>query len=155
MEEVVLDSGVRKIAIKNEDGDIVTVLSINVADADTAERFGKIINNLQEISENCEKEAAAWKEEHEQEETKPDDVNVEEALQVNRIRVKYLKQIIEEIDGLFGYGTVADVYGDFTPDEAAVIDFVEKVIPVMNKLFGKRYEMTRKRYNSGRKGARA
>lgn len=155
MEEVVLDSGVRNIAIKNEDGDIITVLSINVADADTAERFGKIINNLQEISENCEKEAAAWKREHEQEETKPDDVNVEEALQVNRIRVKYLKQVIEEIDGLFGYNTVADIYGDFTPDEAAVIDFVEKVIPVMNKLFGKRYEMTRKRYNSGRKGARA
>lgn len=155
MEEVVLDSGVRNIAIKNEDGDIITVLSINVADADTAERFGKIINNLQEISENCEKEAAAWKREHEQEEAKPDDVNVEEALQVNRIRVKYLKQIVEEIDGLFGYNTVADIYGDFTPDEAAVIDFVEKVIPVMNKLFGKRYEMTRKRYNSGRKGARA
>ena len=44
MEELVLDSGVRKIAIKNEDGDVITVLSINVADADTAERFGQVIN---------------------------------------------------------------------------------------------------------------
>lgn len=155
MEEVVLDSGVRKIAIKNEDGDVITVLSINVADVDTAERFGKIINNLQEISENCEKEAATWKEEHEQEENGSGEVDVEKVLQINRIRVKYLKQITGEIDGLFGEGTVANVYGDFTPDEAALIDFVEKIIPVMNKLFGKRYEMTRKRYNSGRKGARA
>ena len=58
MEELVLDSGVRKIAIKNEDGDVITVLSINVADADTAERFGQVINKLERISENCEKEAA-------------------------------------------------------------------------------------------------
>ena len=61
MEELVLDSGVRKIAIKNEDGDVITVLSINVADADTAERFGQVINKLERISENCEKVAAAWK----------------------------------------------------------------------------------------------
>lgn len=66
MEELVLDSGVRKIAIKNEDGDVITVLSINVADADTAERFGQVINKLERISENCEKEAAAWKKEHAQ-----------------------------------------------------------------------------------------
>ena len=140
MEELVLDSGVRKIAIKNEDGDVITVLSINVADADTAE--------------NCEKEAAAWKKEHAQDEVDSDNVDVESVLQANRIRVKYLKQIAAEIDGLFGEDTVKNVYGDFTPDETALVEFVEKIIPVMNKLFGKRYEMTRKRYNSGRKGAR-
>ena len=61
MEELKLNSGLKKIAIKDEDGDLITVLRVNVADADTAERFAKIINNLQEISENCEKEAAAWK----------------------------------------------------------------------------------------------
>ncbi len=153
MEELVLDSGLKKIAIKNEDGELVTVLRVNVADAGTAERFGRIINNLQEISANCEKEAAAWKEEHGQEGTGTGEI--EKALQINEIRVKYLKQIVEEIDGLFGENTVGSVYGDITPDEVALIDFVEQVIPVMNKLFGKRYEMTRKRYNSGRKGARA
>ena len=130
MEELVLDSGVRKIAIKNEDGDVITVLSINVADADTAEK------------------------EHAQDEVDSDNVDVESVLQANRIRVKYLKQIAAEIDGLFGEDTVKNVYGDFTPDETALVEFVEKIIPVMNKLFGKRYEMTRKRYNSGRKGAR-
>ena len=58
MEELKLNSGLKKIAIKDEDGDLITVLSVNVADADTAEHFAQIINNLQEISENCEKEAA-------------------------------------------------------------------------------------------------
>ena len=155
MEELVLDSGVRKFTIKNEDGDVITVLSINVADADTAERFGQVINKLERISENCEKEAAAWKKEHAQDEVDSDNVDVESVLQANRIRVKYLKQIAAEIDGLFGEDTVKNVYGDFAPDETALVEFVEKIIPVMNKLFGKRYEMTRKRYNSGRKGARA
>ena len=152
MEELKLNSGLKKIAIKDEDGDLVTVLRVNVADADTAERFAKIINNLQEISE---KEAMAWKKEHEQEETASGEVDVERVLQINRIRVRYLKQIAEEIDKLFGEGTVQGIYGDIVPDEAALVEFVEGIIPVMNKLFGKRYEMTRKRYNSGRKGARA
>ena len=125
VEELKLNSGLKKIAIKDEDGDLVTVLRVNVADADTAECFAKIINNLQEISANCEKEAMAWKKEHEQE------------------------------DKLFGEVTVQSIYGDIVPDEAALVEFVEGIIPVMNKLFGKRYEMTRKRYNSGRKGARA
>lgn len=153
MEELVLDSGVRKIAIKNEDGEVVTVLSINVADADTADRFGKILDNLQQISDNCQKEADEWRKANPQEEEDTEDVT--KILEINRIRVKYLNQIMDEIDGLFGESTVRNVYGDIVPDEAALIDFVEKVIPVMNKLFGKRYEMTRKRYNSGRKGARA
>ena len=155
MEELKLNSGLKKIAIKDEDGDLITVLRVNVADADTAERFAKIINNLQEISENCEKEAAEWKKEHEQDETVSGEVDVERGLQINRIRVRYLKQIAEEIDKLFGEGMVQSIYGDITPDETALVEFVEGVIPVMNKLFGKRYEMTRKRYNSSRKGARA
>lgn len=153
MEELVLDSGVRKIAVKNEDGEVVTVLSINVADADTADQFGKILDNLQRISDNCQKEADEWRKANPQEEADTEDVA--KILEINRIRVKYLNQIMDEIDGLFGESTVRNVYGDIVPDEAALIDFVEKVIPVMNKLFGKRYEMTRKRYNSGRKGARA
>lgn len=153
MEELVLDSGVRKIAVKNEDGEVVTVLNINVADADTADRFGKILDNLQRISDNCQKEADEWRKANPQEEADTEDVA--KILEINRIRVKYLNQIMDEIDGLFGESTVRNVYGDIVPDEAALIDFVEKVIPVMNKLFGKRYEMTRKRYNSGRKGARA
>lgn len=153
MEELVLDSGVRKIAIKNEDGEVVTVLNINVADADTADRFGKILDNLQQISENCQKEADEWRKANPQEEADTEDVT--KILEINRIRVKYLNQIMDEIDGLFGESTVRNVYGDIVPDEVALIDFVEKVIPVMNKLFGKRYEMTRKRYNSGRKGARS
>ena len=154
VEELKLNSGLKKIAIKDEDGDLITVLSVNVADADTAEHFAKIINNLQEISANCEKEAMAWKKEHEQDETVSGEVAVGRVLQINRIRVRYLKQITEEIDKLFGEGPVRSVYGDIVPDEAALVEFVEGVIPVMNKLFGKRYEMTRKRYNSGRKGAR-
>ena len=153
MEELVLDSGLKKIAIKNEDGDVITVLRVNVADANTAEQFGKILDNLQQISDNCQKEADEWRKENPQSEA--DAENIEKILEINRIRVKYLNQIVSEIDSLFGEDTVKNVYGNITPDEIALIDFVEKVIPVMNKLFGKRYEMTRKRYNSGRKGARA
>jgi rRNA processing protein Gar1 len=151
MEELVLDRGLKKIAIKDEDGEVITVLNVNVADAGTAERFGRIITDLQEIYKKCENEAAVWKREHTENVV---DTDIAKELQINNIRIKYLKQIVEKIDDLFGENTIKNVYGNIIPDEVALLDFVENVIPVMNKLFGKRYEMNRKRYNSGRKGAK-
>ena len=62
MEELVLDTGLKKIAIKNEDGETVSVLKINVADVGTVERFAAIINYLEKISEDWDKEADAHKE---------------------------------------------------------------------------------------------
>lgn len=151
-----IDDGVEKIAIYNQEDELLTVLKVNTSDADTAERFGKIIDNLQEIAGNCEKEAEAWREEHAQDEGQENSgVDVEHVLQINRIRVKYLKQIADEIDRLFGAGTVQSIYGDIVPDEAALVKLIEDIIPVMNNLFGRRYEMTHKRYSSGRKGAGA
>lgn len=83
-----------------------------------------------------------------------DDINVDAALELNSIRVKYLKQITESIDGLFGEDAMKQIYGDIVPDELAIVEFVEQVIPVMNKLFNKRFEQIQNRYNVRRCGAK-
>lgn len=154
MEELVLDRGIKKIAIKDDDtGELIVVLKINVADAQTAEKFADVIHNLEGISKKCDEEAEAWRTAHPDPEEAKNDISL--AVEINRIRVKYIRQIIEEIDNLFGEGTVAAIYGDIVPDEEALVDFIEKIIPVMSKLFNKRYEISRKRYSSGRKGAKA
>lgn len=46
------------------------------------------------------------------------------------------------------------IYGDIVPDELAIVEFVEQVIPVMNKLFNKRFEQVQNRYNVRRRGAK-
>lgn len=153
MEELVLDTGLKKIAIKNEDGETVSVLKINVADVGTVERFAAIINNLEKISEDWDKEADALKKSMKTMKIQTKLIFPESC--ISRVRVKYIRKIINEIDGLFGENTVSGIFGDMIPDETALLDFIEGVIPVMNKLFGKRFETNRKRYNSSRKGARA
>lgn len=151
MEEIKLSSGIKKIAIKDEDGDLITVITVDTANADTAKKFAGVIDKLNNISENCEKEASEWRKNHKDD---MDDINVDASLELNSIRVKYLKQITESIDGLFGEDAMKQIYGDIVPDELAIVEFVEQVIPVMNKLFNKRFEQVQNRYNVKRRGAK-
>lgn len=151
MEEIKLSSGIKKIAIKDEDGDLITVITVDTVNADTAKKFAGVIDKLNNISENCEKEASEWRNNHKD---NMDDINVDAALELNSIRVKYLKQITESIDGLFGEDAMKQIYGDIVPDELAIVEFVEQVIPVMNKLFNKRFEQVQNRYNVKRRGAK-
>lgn len=153
MEEIKLSSGVKKIAIKDEDGDLITVITVDTANADTAKKFAGVIDKLNSISENCEKEAAEWRKNH-KDDINVDDINVDATLELNSIRVKYLKQITESINGLFGEDAMKQIYGDIVPDELAIVEFVEQVIPVMNKLFNKRFEQVQNRYNVKRRGAK-
>lgn len=148
MEEIKLSSGIKKIAIKDEDGDLITVITVDTANADTAKKFAGVIDKLNNISQNCEKEATEWRNNHK------DDINVDAALELNSIRVKYLNQITESIDGLFGEDAMKQIYGDIVPDELAIVEFVEQVIPVMNKLFNKRFEQVQNKYNIKRRGAK-
>lgn len=152
MEEIKLSSGIKKIAIRDEDGELITVITVDTANADTAKKFAGVIDKLNNISENCEKESDEWKKNHG--EINADDIDVDAALELNSIRVKYLNQIMESIDGLFGEDAMKQIYGDIVPDELAIVEFVEQVIPVMNKLFNKRFEQVQNRYNVRRRGAK-
>ena len=79
---------------------------------------------------------------------------IPKAVEINQIRVKYIKEIMDTLDSLFGQDTMHSIYGDTVPDEMALVDFIEGIVPVMNKLFGKRLELSRKKYNTRRRGAR-
>mgnify|MGYP004506278721 CR=1 FL=1 len=155
MEEIRLDSGVKKIAIKDEDDEVIAVLRINVADAEVIEKFAKVIDDLNNISARCDAEAKKMHPAAE-EVAESDDVmaQIPKAVEINQIRVKYIKEIMDTLDSLFGQDTMHSIYGDTVPDEMALVDFIESIVPVMNKLFGKRLELSRKKYNTRRKGAR-
>lgn len=160
MNSFTINNGFKEIAAKNEKGDVITVLRINVADARTAERFAHLIDNLDNISNEVKKEAQRLEQEEKvlQESEK---VDTRRIISVNELKVQYIERCIDEINEVFGENTIQNVYkecyenrADFVPDESLLLQFVEKAIPVMNELFHQRFEENRKKYNVMRRGGR-
>ena len=160
------DDGVRKISIYNEEEELLTVLRINVADADTARRFVELIQNLEQIADSGSGMADVFKEKYKEYESQsfddlPDDVKMDIIVDASKVRIDVLNRMIAEIDALFGKDTIRNIFKecyerpeDFTPDEDALIDFVNKVMPVMNELFSMRNEEIRKKYSPNRAARR-
>lgn len=160
------DDGVRKISIYNEEEELLTVLRINVADADTARRFAELIQNLEQIADSGSGMADVFKEKYKEYESQsfddlPDDVKMDIIVDASKVRIDVLNRMIAEIDALFGKDTIHNIFKecyerheDFTPDEDVLIDFVNKVMPVMNELFSMRNEKIRKKYSPNRAARR-
>lgn len=160
MNSFTIDSGFKEIEAKNNNGEVITVLRVNVADARTAERFAHLIDNLDNISAEIKKEAERLEKEYGSEDAiNTEDVDTKRILIVNGLKVKYIEKCIQEIEEVFGKDTIKNVYRecyeereDYVPDESQLLQFVEKTIPIMNNLFHKRFEENRKKYNSMRRG---
>lgn len=160
---ITFDTGVKKIAVNDQDGELITVLKINTADAATAKRFVELASNLEEIANSGEKKADDCKEKYKKFEQQkfediPDEVKTGIIMDSSKIHIEILERMINEIDTLFGKGTIRNVFSenyelheDFVPDEDALIDFVNSVMPVMNDLFEIRTKAIRKKYSPNRK----
>lgn len=150
-----IDNGVEYVEIQNEAGQTLTVLAIDKSDKTTAERFANLIRNLSGITERAE---AAEKELRKKYEGVPEEeVNLEKVIDTSRLHVRYINECIEEINGVFGENTIQNVFAenyalnsDFIPDEYALIEFVDKIIPLMNELFHERFETNKKKYSANR-----
>ena len=160
MNSFTINSGFKEIAVKNEKGEVITVLRINVADAKTAERFAHLIDNLDNISNEVKKEAQRLEQE-EKVLAESKEVDTKRIISVNALKVQYIEKCIAEINEVFGTNTIQNVYKecyedreDFVPDESLLLQFVENVIPVMDELFHKRFEENRRKYNAMRRGSR-
>ena len=162
MEELILDSGIKKIAIKNPGGELIATLRINVADARTAEKFADLINNLESIAKNKENEKKILDKKYA---GRPittedsDDVDAEQVIERSRMNIKYLESCIEELESVFGKGVIKEIYADsyamdpdFIPDESALVELVDKLVPVMSNLFERRFKTLQSKYNASKRG---
>lgn len=167
MNQITFNTGVKKIAVNDMDGELITVLMINTADAATSKRFVELAGNLEEIANAGEDKAKIYAEKYkeyaeEKFEELPDEVKTSIITDSANLRIEVLEQMIREIDALFGKDTIRNVFKagyeiheDFVPDEDALIDFVNSVMPVMNELFETRTNEIRKRYSPNRRQRRA
>lgn len=160
MERMILESSIKQIAIENENGEVLTVLGINVDDSNTVTRFANLINNLEKISESVTDDAKALQEKYgDQKLIEEDTINLDMAVDVVGFKIKCLNKCIAEINAVFGADTIRNVFKeayelneDFVPDESALLRFVDNIIPVMNKLFDEKFERNKNRYSAGKKG---
>ena len=157
MSEIIkLDNGVDYVEIQNTEGKRLTVLAIDKADKTITERFAHLIKNLTSITERVEAEEKDLKQKYT--DIPNEDVNIERIIDTSRLHIKYIKECIDEINGVFGENTIQEVFSenyalneDFIPDEYALLEFVDKIIPLMNRLFNERFETNKKKYSANRK----
>lgn len=72
---------------------------------------------------------------------------MESALEISEINVNFSKDAVTIIDGIFGEGTVRkyfkehyDNVPDFIPDAYCIIEFLEKITPVVENVFNRNIE---------------
>lgn len=147
MERVTISSAIKEIGIFNENDELITVLKINTSDSEVTVKFFNIINNLNGLSDSFETEIKKIKKDN-------DNYTNEDIIEFAKARARFIRNIMNEIDNVFGNDVCASIWGEDIPDELALTEFIEKVIPVMNKLFNERYQMNYKKFNSKRLGNR-
>ena len=64
MQKLKIDSGIKKIEVCDMDENPITVLRINVADADTAKKFLNLANKLDDIANAGEEKSKVFKEKY-------------------------------------------------------------------------------------------
>ncbi len=147
---ITIDTGIKTIEVNNEKGELVYVLKINTADSKTAERYAKVISDLNSISRDASAEFdRIGKIEDEDEKT----------LEAIKAHVATIEKTISEIELIFGAGCIRNIFHEcyelnenFLPDETMLVGFLNEVMPLMNELFNERFETKRQKYNLKRKG---
>ena len=159
MESINLKSSNKQIAINNEDGELVTVLKIDVEDSKTVERFSNLISNLYHVSNEFEKEVEELNEKYKDSKLSEDNIDTEQVIDRSKLNIKVLERYIQEIDIVFGDCTIRNVFAanyqlheDFIPSEYLLVEFIDSVTPVMESLFQTRFEEKKKKYSVAKRG---
>ena len=142
MRSIELDSGIKEIEVKNKRGVVQTIIRVDVNDVDGMKKIASVITDLRNLSVECQAE-------------------VERKKQECREMDKYQMAVVASelrIDGIFGAETVKNVFAenyrknpDYMPDEFALMDLLDKLLPEVAKLYEEKFAENRKKYNITRR----
>ena len=75
------------------------------------------------------------------------------------IQLKFYRECEQKINDLFGQDALKkylricyEANENFVPDEEYISDFLEEITPILNDVFGAKFERAKDRYNKNRKG---
>ena len=145
------------VVINNVKGEPLHTISLDISDPDAPNRFAQMIANIEAISSEVERKDKELKKKYEN----VTEYNHDKVVDTCRLHIESLKQICSEIDFAFGEGTIEGVYSehlvlnpDYIPDEYALMDFLDKMIPIVNDTYHTRFELNKKKYNINRRGGK-
>lgn len=142
-EKIRLDDSERMVEIElNESGD-----SIVISAASTT-LFDKFVTGYKGIYDLADSIPAKIKEVEKKYEGKEDfSSQIEKTVEISRINVDFSKDAVRIIDSIFGEGTISKYYKamydkipDFIPDAYCIIEFFEKIVPVVERVFDRHIE---------------
>lgn len=133
MEKLRVQSGIT-IEV-NDAGDTII---LNVEDQTFIDRFYGMIDRLQKMKEEVEA---------------PEMEKMGERAQLQTMIGK-IREVMKDIDDLFGEGCCRKVFGDIVPGAYLLADFFDQLTPIAERYIAERHKMIEHRYNRGRKGAR-
>ena len=137
MEKLNLNTSLFEISLNKYDD----LLVINSADLSVFEGFTKLYENIEKIANKAKEEVAKLE------------------MKYVSVAVHVSKCIMEELNKVFGddftdkvYRESYEINPDFVPDELALYELVEALIPVVEKAFGERIKRRQNKYNAGKRG---
>lgn len=142
-----LETDIEEIEINNPKGELITVLKINKGDPNIPRRF-------KELAEKVETRGTAYSNQSQALAKRAgEDPTMDDLMPAFEARVNFCKQLGEDIDAVFGEGTVwaltaenRAINPDFIPDEIWYVNFIRMIMPVMSDLFADHFKQAKKKY---------
>lgn len=145
----------------NKYGDMI---KIDAADRSTVDRFANLIKRIDTLAEEFEQKEKALREKYAGTEVVKEtedgtEVDVDQIVERSNLYVSSIKNIIKEFEIVFGDGCIKKVFresyelnDDFIPDEDALSEFLDQMMPIMTDIFNERFERNKNRYSTKRRG---
>lgn len=131
MNEIRVNSGI--VVNVNDNGDTIT---INVEDQSFIDKLFGFYNRIDSVANEMNTPEMEGKSEREQ----LDSV------------IEKTKEIMKDIDGMFGDNACKKVFGDIIPSPYLIADFFDQLVPIANQYMDERQKKIAERYNRKRKG---
>ena len=138
-----VNTGVKRIEV-NDDGDYIT---LSLSDNDFLNRFFALYENSQKMANEFSSSEAQIREKYQ------GDAETSAAClrEVLSIYTEAGKNMMSEVDNLFGAGTCQKVFGDITPSFEHYYDFFEQLTPYLQE-FAKEKTQRMSKYSAARTG---
>ena len=152
MEKLNVSTGLLEVSVNKYDD----LLILNCADLSVFNRFAKLYENVETIADSATRKLEELNHKH------GDDIQTgiaDAVCEYVGVNIDFSRKVMLELNNVFGDGFTDKVFRenyelnpDFVPDEIALTDLLEALVPIMEKAYGERMKRNRSKYSAKKRG---